>query len=211
MNTIKINVKVIFVSLLLLSVVLAACTTQFLDLPILDPSNKVPLIEAEHNITIYEKFEAEDGYLHQTGTYDPPGVFTSGAASGGKFVKNISYKAGYVEVTVPSTFTAGAYNLLIVWSGCSTGSVDITINATDPESTGCQGDFYKNVPFGIPASDWEFTKPQDMLVEIKDYVIKAGDKIRLNNGLAEGLSGPFDGNDPGGHIHVDVLYLYKPN
>ena len=208
MNTMKI--KVVFASLsvlLLLSAVLAACTTQFLDLPILDDSMKIILIEDEINGKVIAVIEAESGKLVQTGPYDKPAVYyNSGAASGGAYVKNISYQSGYVEVPVP---IEGTYSLAIGWSGSMTGSVDVTVNPTDPNSTGSGGDKVEHVKYARGSVDWELSDPQYLIV-LRDYPFKTGDIIRLNNGLAEGLNGPFNSTDPGGHIHVDALYLFTP-
>jgi hypothetical protein len=152
--------------------------------------------------------EAEDGTfscIPQSGRELDPGelpmVAESSAASGGKYVKNISLDIGYLEVMVPEGTAEGYYTLWLRYSGSKSGAVTVTVNP-DPGKD-------KSVVVAYPGydsrpvlnnespekDDWVMAKPK-YLAAIAFAKFKAGDLLRLRN--------------RDGSIHIDAVYLAMP-
>jgi hypothetical protein len=152
--------------------------------------------------------EAEDGILScipQSGRELDPGelpmVASSSAASGGKYVKNISLDIGYLEVAVPEGTAEGYYTLWLRYSGSKTGTVTVTVNP-DPgkdKSVVTAYPGYDSRPVlnteNPEKDDWVMAKPK-YLAAIAFAKFKAGDVLRLRN--------------RDGSIHIDAVYLAMP-
>ncbi|MDR3284793.1 MAG: hypothetical protein LBS97_06415 [Treponema sp.] len=184
-------------------VILAGCPTTWEDLPPQEEMMKTVLpkiLGSDPDKPIWT-MEAEDGKLVNDGK--DPEVHNSGNASGGKFVKEIGAKQGYVLLTVPAEVPEGDYGLTLVWSGSKTGTVAIYINDRDPIEKEYS---HPNPIHG--EGEWDMSLPQYMKVtELKDrgIKIKGGDTIRIQNAK---LPGDDSEAKTAAWLHLDVMYLY---
>jgi len=200
------RIMAVFLSLfpvLVIMTVLSACPSTYPDLPTMEDMIG-GILKEKLNGTVVAVMEAEDGKLVGFGRagQEQPAIYTSGTASGGRFVKNIGVEQGYVEVTVPATAIDGSsingtYNLAIAWSSGQGGGVRVDYNPDDDD-----GDFteknYAQPTGPAVGSGWEMEEPQYMVI-FEDTAFKAGDVIRVRNGTG------------GGWIHLDAVYLYTPD
>jgi len=197
------KIIIVFCSVILL-IMFGSCPTPYLNLPIVD--NYMERMEKELEAEIAATLEFEDGSFAKitTGEYasnpewGSPMIANSDLASGGRFVKEISYKHGRVDITVPNTVTADVYIVAIGYSGSPTGVVTITLNPGEADE-----EFWPNIPYNKNGTDWDMADPHSLLIT-RAMNLKPGDIIRAHNGLDSAAADPALN-----YIHLDALFILK--
>lgn len=204
MKSVK-NLFFVFLAFVIL-IVAGSCPTPYLDLPIED--NYVDRMVKEYNAEIVAilEFENADFAKILTGDYasnpswGTPEVHNSDNASGGRFVKEISYKHGRADLKVPNTVQAGSYIIVIGWSGSPSGVVTVTLNPETPDAV-----LWENIAYERSAAEWDMKDPQTLLIT-DNASLKPGDILRAHNGLDS-----FAPDPALNYIHLDALFILKAN
>lgn len=109
--------------------------------------------------------EAENGVLTPNG--GNPVMEEAVKASNGKFVHDIGFSQGYVELTVPEDVSGGKYTLLFRYSSGTDGEVSLKVNGSEYIAE-----------YTCTDESWAFVPNY---ISMKNVSLKAGDVIRVSD------------------------------
>jgi hypothetical protein len=186
---------------IVLFIVLSGCPTPWIGLEWED--NYWTKLAKEFGPLVGDPLEYEDGVFakmpQSDPTYDLGQIHESGNASGKRFIKEINWEHGRVDLTIPRGFPQGYYMVFIGWSGAPTGDVTLILNPGAGEEIAIVPRITERTE-----NDWDMMDPTALLIW-DNIALKAGDVIRTYGGVL-GVSSVDEFN----WIHLDAIFIIDP-